>query len=50
MTLLLPLTLGLCALPVSAALAVVYRYSDYVDCYPLMTKTAHDAHGALLDF
>ena len=25
-------------------------YSDYVDCYPLMTKSAEDAHGALLDF
>ena len=32
------------------ALVVVDRYSDYVDCYPLMTKTADDAHGALLDF
>ena len=29
------------------ALVVVDRYSDYVDCYPLMTKTADDAHGAL---
>ena len=31
-------------------LAVVDRYSDYVDCYPLMTKSADDAHGALLEF
>ena len=32
------------------ALVVVDRYSEYVDCFPLMTKTADDAHGALLDF
>ena len=29
---------------------MVDRYSDYVDCYPLMTKSADDAHGDLLDF
>ena len=32
------------------ALVVVDRSSEYVDCFPLMTKTADDAHGALLDF
>ena len=32
------------------ALVVVDRYSEYVDCFPPMTKTADDAHGALLDF
>ena len=32
------------------ALVVVDRYSEYVDCFPLMTKAADDAHGALLDF
>ena len=32
------------------ALAVVDRFSDYVDCFPVMTKTADDAHGALLEF
>ena len=32
------------------ALVVVDRYSEYDDCFPLMTKTADDAHGALLDF
>ena len=26
------------------ALAVVDRFSNYVDCFPLMTKTADDAH------
>ena len=32
------------------ALAIVERYSNYIDCYRLMTKTADDAYGALLDF
>ena len=32
------------------ALAIVDRYSNYIDCYPLMKKTADDAYGALLDF
>ena len=32
------------------ALAIVDRYSNYIDCYPLMTKTADDAYGELLDF
>ena len=29
------------------ALVVVDRFSEYVDCFPLMTKTADDAHGAI---
>ena len=32
------------------ALVVVDRYSVYIDCFPLMTKTAPDAHGALLEY
>ena len=32
------------------ALAIVDRHTNYIDCYPLMTKTADDAYGALLDF
>ena len=32
------------------ALVVVDRYSEYVGCFPLMSKAADDAHGALLDF
>ena len=32
------------------ALVVVDPYSEYVACFPLMTKPADDAHGALLDF
>ena len=32
------------------ALAVIDRYSEYVDCFPLMTKSADIAHGALLEY
>ncbi len=32
------------------ALAIVDRYSDYKDCFPLATKDAPEAHGALLEF
>ena len=31
------------------ALAVVDRFTDYIDSYPLMTKSADDARGALLE-
>ena len=32
------------------ALVVVDRATVYIDCFPLMSKTAPDAHGALLEF
>ena len=32
------------------ALAIVDRFSDYKDCFPLATKDADDACGALLEF
>ena len=32
------------------ALVIVDRYSGYIECYPLESKTADDAHGALVDF
>ncbi len=32
------------------ALAIVDRFSDYKDCFPLTTKDADEAHGALLEF
>ena len=32
------------------ALAVVDRATGYTDCFPLMSKSADDAHGAMLEF
>jgi hypothetical protein len=32
------------------ALAIVDRYSDYKDCFPLYTKDADEAQGALIEF
>mgnify|MGYP000043257264 FL=1 len=32
------------------AMAIVDRYSDYKDCFPLSRKDAEEAHSALLEF
>jgi len=32
------------------ALLVVDRFTDYIDCYPLATKTADDAYGAFVEY